>query len=261
MTTCGDIITAVNRYAPLSLQENWDNSGIQVGDVTAECSGVLLCVDPTEQIIDEAVARDCNLVISHHPLLFRGLKSITPATGVQRAVMAAIRSGVTVFSSHTAMDSATGGISAEMARRLGLEAPIPLVPGANDPTTGLGAVARATTPLDAESLVTKIKAVFGNSVVRASRLRPDAITTVAMCGGAGGEFIPDAIACGAQAYITADIRYHDFVDHGDEIFLVDIGHYESECCAKDIFYRIITEKFPNFAVYYSELENNPISYL
>lgn len=261
MTTCGDIITAVNRYAPLSLQENWDNSGIQVGDVTAECSGVLLCVDPTEQIIDEAVSRGCNLVISHHPLLFRGLKSITPATGVQRAVMAAIRGGVTVFSSHTAMDSATHGISAEMARRLGLEASIPLVPGAKDPTTGLGAVARTATPVDAEGLVAKIKAAFGNSVVRASRLRPDAITTVAMCGGAGGEFIPDAIASGAQAYITADIRYHDFVDHGDEIFLVDIGHYESECCAKDIFYRIITEKFPNFAVYYSELENNPISYL
>lgn len=258
---CGDIADAIAAAAPLSLQESWDNSGVQLGDMSAPCTGVLLALDPTEAVIDEAVARRCNLVVTHHPLLFKGLKHISGANAVERAVIKAIRAGVAVYSSHTAMDSATGGVSAEMARRLGARVVRPLVPGSPDGPTGLGVVADFDIPVSGIELVERVHEAFGPHPLRCSAMPSGTVTRIALCGGSGGEFIPDAVAAGAGAYITAEIRYHDMLDRGKDIFLLDIGHFESETCAKDIFYRIITEKFPNFAVKYSQTEENPINYL
>ena len=259
--TIAEVINAINDFAPLSLQESWDNSGVQVGDITAECSGVLLCVDATETIIDEAIARGCNLVIAHHPLLFRGLKQIVGKSLVERTVLKAIRRSITVFSAHTSLDSTRGGISWEMARMLGSEVTGILSPSTSDPSIGLGVIAEFSTPFTPEEFTAKVKQTFGSPICRCTAAPNATIQRIAMCGGAGGEFINEAIAAGAQAYISSDTRYHDFVDHASDIFLVDIGHYESESCAKDIFYRVITEKFPNFAVCKSELEKNPINYL
>ncbi len=256
-----EIIDAITAFAPLNLQESWDNSGVQVGDVAAECSGVLLCVDATEIIIDEAIARGCNLVLAHHPLLFRGLKQIVGQTLVERTVLKAIRGGITVFSAHTSLDSTLGGISWEMARMLGAKVERVLSPSAANPSVGLGVVATLPEPMAPEAFAQKVKAAFGSPACRCTALPSQPISRIAMCGGAGGEFIPLAIAAGAQAYISSDTRYHDFVDNASSIFLVDIGHYESEMCAKHIFYRVITEKFPNFAVWKSENEKNPINYL
>lgn len=258
---CRDIIETVNEFAPLSLQENWDNSGVQLGDIDDECRGVLLCVDVTPDVVDEAVSRGCNLIVSHHPLIFKGLRHITGATPVERAVMRALRSGVTVYAAHTSLDSTRGGVSYAMASMLGARVTGVLSPSAGDPDTGLGVVARFDESLAPDALAARVCRAFGSPVTRCSSGTGAAVSCVAMCGGSGGEFIGAARAAGAQAYITSDVRYHDFVDHGREIFIVDIGHYESESCAKDIFYRVISEKFPNFAVYYSEIEKNPINYL
>lgn len=259
--TCGDIADAIATAAPLSIQESWDNSGVQLGDMSAPCTGVLLALDPTEAAIDEAVARGCNLVVTHHPLLFKGLKHITGANAVERAVIKAIKAGVAVYSSHTAMDSAVGGVSAEMARRLGARVVRPLAPDAPGSDTGLGVVADFDTPVSGSELVRRVHQAFGSHPLRCSAIPSGTFSRIALCGGSGGEFIADAIAAGAAAYVTAEIRYHDMLDRGKDIFLLDIGHFESETCAKDIFYRIITEKFPNFAVKYSQTEENPINYL
>lgn len=255
-----EIIDAVNGFAPLGLQESWDNSGVQVGQVDAVCTGALLCVDVTPGVVREAVERGCNLIISHHPLIFKGVRQICPGDNVvQTAIWTAIRSGITVFSSHTALDSAALGISRRMASMLGLEPLGPLVPGA-DPATGLGCIAVAEKPLTAGEFVGRVKAAFGSPVVRCSR--PEAtVRRVGLCGGSGGEFIPRAIEAGCDAYLTSDVRYHDFVDFGKRIFIADIGHFESEECSKQIFYDIISEKFPNFALYKSLTEFNPINYL
>ncbi|MDO4319945.1 MAG: Nif3-like dinuclear metal center hexameric protein [Bacteroidales bacterium] len=259
--TCREIINAVNEFAPLSLQESWDNSGVQLGCIDDECSGALLCVDVSPAVVDEAITRGCNLIVSHHPLIFKGLRNITGATPVEHAVMQALRHGIKVYSAHTSLDSTRGGVSHAMASRLGAEVTSVLSKSVADPETGLGVVARFDRALSADELVARVHSAFGSPVARCS-VRPDGpVTQVAMCGGAGGEFIAAAKAAGAQAYITSDVRYHDFVDHGRDIFIIDIGHYESESCAKDIFYRVISEKFPNFAVYYSEIEKNPINYL
>ena len=256
-----DIIKAVCDFAPLSLQESWDNSGLQVGSIDSPCTGVLLCVDCTPTIVAEAIERGCNLVIAHHPLLFRGLKRISPGDNVvQQTVIDAIKGDVTVFSSHTALDSTPGGISWEMARRLGATVTGVLSPGA-DPNSGLGVVAEFPQEISAAEFVAKIKDAFGSTVVRASQVPTAGIRRIGLCGGSGGEFIPMAIEAGCQAYLCSDTRYHDFVDYGKRIFLTDIGHFESEECAKQLFYKVISEFFPNFAVYKSDKEENSIKYL
>lgn len=265
MVRVRDIISAIEQFAPPRLQESYDNSGLQVGDVDAECTGVLLCVDVTPAVIDEAVSRRCNLVVSHHPLLFKGLKRIAGTTPVEVSVMKAIASGIAVYSCHTSVDNATNGVSWVMARKLGLSNVRVLDPQLDNMSadTGSGAVGEYTTPLTVAELVARIKSEFASPVVRCTE--PPAgdmpITRVAMCGGAGGFLIGNAIAEGAQVFITSDTRYHDFVDYAGRIFIVDIGHFESEQCTKEIFYHVIKEKFPTFALYYSEIEKNPINYL
>ena len=225
------IIDAVNGFAPLSLQESWDNSGVQVGDIDSACTGVLLCVDCTPVIIDEAIARGCNLVISHHPLLFRGLKHICPGNSlVEDTVIRAITAGISVFASHTALDSARGGISWHIADRWESV----LSPGHTE-GTGLGVVARFAQPLSCTELAARIKRHI--RLARSALLSTHTPAHIAyrICGGSGGEFIPAAISAGCQAYLCSDTRYHDFVDYGKRIFLTDIGHFESEECAKQIF--------------------------
>ena len=129
-----DIISVIERFAPLSLQEEWDNSGLQCGDASAECTGVMLCLDVTLDVIEEASARGCNLVVSHHPMIFRGIKRLTGATVAERCIVAAISHNMAVYSSHTALDSADGGVSHALAALLGAR------------------VSRVLHPMDAEML-------------------------------------------------------------------------------------------------------------
>jgi len=261
MTTRADVIAAVAAYAPPGLQESWDNSGVQLGlGLDAPCTGVLVCVDVTPAVVDEAAALGCNLIVSHHPLIFKGLRSITGATAVERAVAAALRADIAVYSAHTSLDSAPGGISREMAAMLGARVTGVLEPSATQPDAGLGVVAELPRPMAAADFARLCADTFGSPHPRVSAGTGAPIARVAMCGGSGGEFIPRAIAAGADAYVTGDIRYHDFVDHGSRILLLDVGHFESESCAKSIFYRVITEKIPNFAVHYSK-QQNPVHYL
>ena len=115
-----EVICALERFAPLPLQEDWDNAGLQLGLTETEASGALLCLDVNERIVDEAISKGCNLIVSHHPLLFRGLKTISDADYVQRTVMKAIRAGIAVVSMHTNMDNARGGVNFKMAEKMGL---------------------------------------------------------------------------------------------------------------------------------------------
>jgi len=257
-----EITDAIEAYAPLWLQEDYDNTGFQVGDPDAEATGALLCVDVTEEIIEEAAGKGFNLVISHHPLLFRGVKCVTGRNRPERTLAAAIRKGITVYSSHTAMDSAAGGVSGRMASRLGLEGVEVLVPSRHGNGTGLGAVGDLPEPMEVMQFVAKVKEAFGCGMLRMSR--PEGLKTVsrvALCGGSAAEFIPEAIAAGAQVYVTADCKLNQFIDNASDILLVDAGHFETEECTKEIFWDILTKKFPNFAVCYSDSEKNPIIYL
>lgn len=375
------IIAALEEFAPRTLQEAWDNSGLQIGlpDDTDEVTGALLCIDVTEEIVTEAAERGLNLIISHHPLIFKSLKSLTGANIQQRAAMAAIRAGIAVYSAHTSLDSTVGGVSYAMADEMGakvlrvlspadielrkftvigprtaaedvrlalldgeagvapcssnsalsdtapaidsdsrctysdvegsampaaqpdpiagislvhtpltrVEAVVPAwrtaalaaavagVPGAekarieispvdnSNLNIGLGVVAEFEKPMKMADFASMLKEKFGIPTIRTS-LGYDPETTVrriAMCGGAGGEFIGVAQAAGADAYVTADVRYHDFCDNRAGMAIFDIGHFESEQYATAIFKNVLSKKMPNFAVHFSSSQKNPVKYL
>lgn len=351
------IINAIEAYAPPALQESWDNTGLQVGDAQAECTGVLICLDVTHTVLEEALARGCNLIVSHHPLLFKGLKRITASTETGRIVLDAVRAGISVYSSHTSLDSARGGVSHAIAESLGAKVVRVLHPTADrllnltvyaergrtaditaaladaghmnaivgdeqkvttamaedsdgipaidirhkalaairlsvepsrraemarildglgddvtyafspslevDATVGLGVVAEFEKPMPAARFIEKVKSACGTPVVRCNAMPEgdECIRRIAICGGAGGEFAGEAAAAGVDAYLTADVRYHDFSEWAGRLFIVDAGHFETENCTKKLFMHIITKKIANFAVYISETEKNPINYL
>lgn len=259
MIQISEIISAIEEKAPLNLQEQWDNSGLQLGPVYAECTGVVVCVDVTAEVVDYAVAQGCNLIVSHHPLIFRPVKVIDAESLIYRA----IRAGLTVYSAHTSLDNAPdAGISHAMADAMGLTDVAVLAPIPGNPEAGTGVIGLLKRPMRAEEFVHELKQAFGLVSVRCSVPDPEReISRVAAVGGAGGSFITEAIAAGADAMVTGDIRHHDFVDHCQEIFMVDITHFDSEKCAKEIIMRIISEKFPNFAALKPGPDSNPINYL
>ncbi len=252
-----EITDAIEEFAPLSLQESWDNSGWQLGKPEAECTGVIVCVDVTPDIIEEAASKGCNLIVSHHPLIFRGVKQITGRDRVERCIRQAFRQGISIYSSHTATDCAPAGVSWEMARRLGLANTEGLDP------SGLGVIGDLPSALPWREFVKLVKKAFGAESVRCSRVPSDdwQVVRVGLCGGSAAEFLPAALARGAQAYVTADCKLNQFIDHADDILLVDAGHFETEECTKDLFCRVISEKFPNFAVWKSTVERNPVVHL
>ncbi len=263
--THADIISVIEAYASPTLQESWDNTGWQVtpAGTTDRCTGVMVCLDITPAVVDEAHAKGCNLIISHHPLIFRGLRSITGASHAEQAVISAIRSGIAVYSSHTALDSTPGGVSHELGSRLGLTDMRPLSPSTVATDAGLGVIGTIPGGISRTALIETVKRVYDAPSVRITQgpLETGDIHTVALCSGSGGEFITTAIALRADAYITSDVRYHDFLDHGHEIIIIDTGHFESEICTKSIFSRIISQKFPNFAVHMATCEQNPVAYV
>ncbi len=261
------IVEAIEEYAPPALQEGYDNTGLIIGDSSEECTGVLLTVDVTPAVVDEAICSGCNMILAHHPLIFSGIKRLNGSTSQQKAIIAAVRNGIAVYACHTSLDRTHGGVSQRMARMLGLKNVKPLEKrcvstDGNPLMVGLGAVGETAEPMTKRDLINKVKKAFGSPIARCSAADPETIVShVALCGGSGGSMIDDAIGAGAQVYVTSDVKYHDFVDYADRITIVDIGHHESENCAKKIFYDIISEKFPNFAIRYSQSDVNPINYL
>ena len=257
-----DIINVLESRIPPVWQESYDNTGIQYINGNDECTGVMLCVDVTSEILAEAAAKNCNLIISHHPLLFRAQKSFQGRNRVEAVTAEAIKKGINIYSCHTSVDNAPQiGVSWAMARRLGLEN-IHCLTTSDDTLPGSGAIGVLKTPIKLSEFVSLVKKSFDSPIVRSSSNDLDArVKKVALCGGAGTEFITDAIDKNADVYITSDSKLNYFLDYADRIILLDIGHYEAEECTKEIFYDIITEKFPNFALYKSKSESNPVHYL
>lgn len=264
MITVSDITRAIERVAPLGLQEDFDNSGLQVGSPDAEVTGALLCTDVTMAVIDEAVERGFNLIISHHPLIFHPLKRLTGATLTQRLVARALLNRLNVYSAHTSMDNAAGGVSFHMAERLGMT-DVEFLDGhrsevAPQGVAGSGVIGNIA-PQPAIEVLERAKREFEVGAVRYSGDVSRPVSRVALCGGAGAFLLDRAIECGAQLFISADVRYHDFLEHNEAITIADIGHYESEHFTKEIFFAIIQQNFRNFAVDFAKSEINQIKYL
>jgi dinuclear metal center YbgI/SA1388 family protein len=253
-----DIIEVIEEFAPLSIQESWDNSGLCVGSPEDEVSSVLLALDCTEALVDEAVECGADMIVTHHPLIFSGMKKISPDDQVGAAVIKAIRHGISVYAAHTSADKVLSGVSGAMAARLGL-VNVEILDEDGD-GTGLGVVGDLPRPLSAEQVVDLVKEKFSLKVMKASRPVAGLVTRVAMCGGSGGLLIPAARKSGAQLYLSADITYHNFFTP-EGFMIMDIGHYESEIEIVNILFSLIRKNFPTFAVRITQnINSNPIYY-
>lgn len=261
MTKVKDITKAIEGFAPLRLQEGYDNAGLQVGDPEAEVGAVMLCLDVTTDVLKEAKRRKCDMVVSHHPLIFKGLKNLTGADETQLAVMRALEWGIAVYSAHTNLDSAWGGVSHEMASILGMKELEVLELSEADCNAGLGVVGNIT-PVPKLEFLRRIKEKFNVRALRYSSQSPALVVKrVALCGGSGAGLIKEAVAKGADLYVTGDVKYHDFTTWGQDIVIADIGHYESELCSMKILSRIIRQHYPDMVVYFSEDQKNPVGLL
>lgn len=360
-----DIINALERFAPLPLQDGFDNSGLQIGLTEEEATRALLCLDVTEAIIDEAIAKHCNLVIAHHPLLFKGYKSITGRDYVERCIMKAIKHDIVIYAAHTNLDNATGGVNFKIANKLGLkniqilspkseqlsklityvptayadlvrqalfdagcghignydscsfniagEGTFKALEGSNPfvgelgeihkeqevrvetifPTfrksqvvsallkahpyeevafdiyalentwqqVGSGIIAELDKPVDELPFLELIKRTFHVGCVKHSNLRDKKIVRVAICGGSGGFLLPQAIAAGADLFLSAEIKYHDYFGKEDQILIADIGHYESEQYTIELFAELLKKTCPTLETLLTEVNTNPINYL
>ena len=233
-----EIINSIESVAPRSAQETWDNSGMQVGDTGREVSSVLLTTDITEDVVNEDIMHGCELIISHHPLLFHGLKQVCGQTPQARVVEMAIKHNIAIYSAHTNLDSVVGGVNTKLADRLGVTGYRLLVTGENG-QTGLGVIGRLPQPMTYAEFIEHVHDTLDCTYVRYTKAPKSSVETVALCGGSGAEFIEEAIAQGADVYLTADCKYHEFQDAEGRIGLIDIDHWVSEQHARAIFRDLI----------------------
>ena len=252
-----EIIDALERFAPLPLQDDYDNSGLQVGTTETEVSGVLLCLDVTRQVVDEAIRNGCNMIVSHHPLLFRPLKKLTD-DNIGSIVIDAVRAGITIYASHTNLDNASKGVNLRIAQILGLTSVKPLdeQPDGN----GAGIIGLFKEPMTEQELLALIKDKFGVTCIRHNRELGRLIKRMAVCGGAGAFLADKAVEQGADAFMTGEIGYHRFFGYDGMIKLIETGHFESEQFTVDLIADILKESFPELKVIKTANKTNPINY-
>jgi dinuclear metal center YbgI/SA1388 family protein len=360
----GTILSVLEQWAHPSLQEPYDNCGLITGSSQWNCKGVLVCLDATEEVVKEALSRGCNLIIAHHPIVFKGLKSITGKTYIERAVIAAIKHDIAIYALHTNLDNVLSGVNAAMGQKLGLEncsilAPKPsqlkklytFVPVADaekvraalfaaggghignyseasfntegtgtfkpeagsNPTigqegyrevvkevkmeiifpswlqhdviaamkaahpyeevaydvisldndlqsVGSGLVGYLPTSVSELDFLQLLKDRFGLKHIRHTAFTQKPIKKVALCGGAGSFLTGRASGVGADAFVTADVKYHEFFDADGKMLLADIGHWESEQFTIELIHDFLKEKFPTFAVLKTGVKTNPVEY-
>ncbi len=364
MTTFKTIFNFFEKIAPFSLQESYDNSGLIVGDPEQLVKGVLVSLDCTEAVVAEAIQKNCNLIICHHPIVFQGLKKLNGNNYVERTVIKAIQNQIGILAVHTNLDNVYNGVNHVIASKIELEncqilKPITgnlvhlsvFVPQENAETlkkglfeagagkignydqcafqtlgngsfrptansnpfageigktsfvdeykvevvfpknltnsvlsamkrhhpyeevvyqciellnthqqTGAGMVGNLPEAMSSTAFLTLLKQKMELQVIRYTSLENQLIKRVAVCGGAGSFLLKDAIAKGAQAFITADFKYHEFFDAENRLLIADIGHFESEKYTKDLISDLIVKNFPNFAVLLSQTNTNPVNY-
>ena len=247
----------------MSLQENYDNSGLVVGRLDDEVHGVLLAVDVTEEVLDEAEREGCDLIITHHPIIFSPLKRFNSATYVERCVERAIRRGIALYAAHTNLDSAPKGMSWQLGAMIGLDDMTVLEPRRDNADAGFGVVGTLARAEGVMSFMSRVKAIFDVGAVRHSDIPSEdmMVRSIAICTGSGRSLIDAAMAAEADVYITADLRYNDFMCGENRMVLMDIGHFESEFCAIRLIYDVLSKKMCNFAVRKSACSRNPVHYL
>lgn len=252
--TLQDITNAIEAVAPRDLQESYDNAGLQCGDPRLEVSRVLTCLDVTEDVVEEAHRRQCQLIVAHHPLLFHGVKCIDPTRDyISRTLLAAIRYGIGIYAAHTNLDRAVGGINHALAQLLGMTDVVPM--------SDCGVWGRLPRTMNASELLDHISRTLGNAHLRYNleAAADKTFSTLALCGGAGGEFIAEAEALKVDAFLTGEVRYHDYFGHRS-LLIVEGGHFETEQHAAALLSRIVGEALPGVECLTAECHQSPCAH-
>ena len=253
-----EVIAALEHLAPLRLQDEWDNSGLQVGFPEAEIDSVLVCLDITEAVVDEAIAAKCNLIVSHHPLIFKALRQVSDATYQQRCVVKALAAGISIYSAHTSLDNAPGGVNHRIAALLGLQKLRWLSPrDGEDAGSGLVGELPASEP-DAAFLA-RVQRTFGVQCLQHSALDGRQVRRVAVCGGAGAFLLHDAVCAGADCFLSGEFHYHDYFEN-QGVLLAELGHYQSEQFTQDLLLEYLHKTCPGLTVRKTAINTNPICY-
>lgn len=262
MDKVSEILSYITEVAPIKWQENYDNSGLLVGDPNALVDKVLLALDVTESVIDEAIENSYRLIISHHPLIFKGLKNILVDDTTGRIITKAIKNDISIAAMHTNLDNSFYGVNRIFAERIGLKDLKILRVNSEESEieVGSGMIGRFEKEMSENDFLKLIKDSLNVKAIRHSELLNKPITKVAVCGGSGSFLIDDAKRCNADAYITADVKYHEFFNADNEMLIVDAGHFETEQYTKQLFADIILKKNPKFAVQMSRVQTNSVHY-
>jgi dinuclear metal center YbgI/SA1388 family protein len=259
-----DLYEHFNKIAPFHYQESYDNAGLIVGDINMKIQGVVICLDSTEAIVDEAISLGANVIVAHHPIIFSGLKKINGNNYIEKIIIKAIKNDIAIIAIHTNLDNILqNGVNQKIAMKLGLKELKILKPSnhySNDEIIGAGIIGELEKPLSEESFTEFLKKNMELQVVKRTSYLNKNVKKIALCGGSGSFLLEDAIIHEADVFITADFKYHQFFDANDKLVIYDIGHYESEKYTIELIKDLIINKFSTFAAHCTRYNTNPVFY-
>jgi dinuclear metal center YbgI/SA1388 family protein len=260
-----ELVQYLHSIAPNHFQEDYDNAGLITGRMDQEITGVLVSLDCIEAIVDEAIELKCNVIVAHHPIVFRGLKRFNGSNYVERTIIKAIKNDIAIFAIHTNLDNVyVSGVNTKIAEKLGLQNVQILAPKKDiiyqEYPVGAGVIGHLYTPLSTIEFLHFLKSSMELEVIKHTTLCKSQISSVAICGGSGGFLLPYAKKAGADVFITSDYKYHEYFDADGDLIIADIGHFESEKYTIDLLFSLIINKFSTFAAHYTKVVTNPIKY-
>ena len=259
-----NVLDILESWMPKEISEDFDNVGLLVGNPSQELKNIIVTLDTTVDVIEEAIYKDCNLIISYHPIIFEGIKKINEQKDyVQKAIVKAIENKISIYAIHTSMDNHPNGISSSLAKIIGLNKTSVLIPKdkkIDNLKIGMGTVGYLNSKISEEKFLDLVKKNIKNNLIRHSKITGKKISKVAIVAGSGSFAIDECLSNDVDALITSDIKYHNFFIENNKILLVDIGHFESEKHIKLVIQEYLKKKLPNFTILLSEKNVNPVNY-
>ena len=258
-----EIAKIIDSWMPTSIAEDFDNVGLIIGDPESKITSILVTLDTTEDVVEEAINKGCNLIVSYHPIIFNGLKQITNDSYVQKSVIKAVKNNISVYAIHTSLDNHPKGISYLLSDLIGLKNISILLPKEeklNKLKIGIGSIGDLEKPMNEIAFFDLLKNKLGLKYLRNTNKLNKKISKVSVVVGSGSFAIKDSIESNVHAFITSDLKYHNFFEADNNAILIDIGHYESEKHIKLFIREFLNEKLPNFTILLSEQNINPVNY-
>ncbi len=259
-----NVLDILESWAPKEIAEDFDNVGLLIGDPSRALKNILVTLDATEDIVEEAIKKGCNLIISYHPIIFDGIKKISEQDYVQKTIVKSIENRISIYAIHTSIDNHPNGISYSLAKIFGLNKTSILIPKdkkIGNSKIGMGTIGHLKSKISEENFLDLVKKNIKNDFIRHSKLTGKMISKVAVVAGSGSFAIDDCLKNNVDALITSDLKYHKFFIENDKILLIDIGHFESEKHIKLVIQEYLKKKLPNFTILLSEKNVNPVNYL